>query len=414
MLALFKRARSEYPRQFWLVFWGMLISSVGGSMIWPFLMVYVSERLHLPMTATASLMTLSSISGLIASFIAGPIVDRLGRKWVMVISLVMNAAGYAFMSNADTLLVFAVLMVVNGVFNPLYRIGVDAMVADMIPHEKRPDAYSLTRMANNIGVAVGPAVGGFMAAISYGIAFYIAAAGLLVYGALILFFAVETMPAHSAAQRERHRTERFGGYGAILRDKPFMGFVVSFTFVTMAAATVWILLAVYTKQNFGIPESQYGFIPTTNALMVIFFQFAVTLVTKRFSPLPVIALGALFYTFATAGIVLGQGFWGFWLCMVILTVGELILMPTASTYVAGLAPADKRGRYMGLFGLTWNVSMGIGPLIGGILSDNLGPVSIWYGAAAFGALSVLGFLLLARRSRRPALQPSLEPPVSAV
>ncbi|MCL4505726.1 MAG: MFS transporter [Chloroflexi bacterium] len=410
MLALIGRARSEYPRQFWLVFWGMLISSVGGSMIWPFLMVYVSGRLRLPMTAAASLMTLSAISGLVASFIAGPIVDRLGRKWVMVISLVMNAAGYAFMSHADTLLVFAILMIVNGIFNPLYRIGVDAMVADMIPHEKRPDAYSLTRMANNIGVAVGPAVGGFMAAISYSIAFYIAAAGLLVYGALITFFAIETMPAHS----EHHHTERLGGYGAILRDTPFIGFVASFTFVTMAAAMVWILLAVYTKQNFGVPESQYGFIPTTNALMVIFFQFAVTLVTKRFSPLPMIALGAFFYTVATAGIVLGQGFWGFWLCMVILTVGEMIMQPTASTYVAGLAPADKRGRYMGLFGLTWNVSMGIGPLFGGILSDNLGPVAIWYGGAVFGAISVLGFLLLAWRGRRPALQPSLEPPVSAV
>ena len=123
MLAIIHRARAEYPRQFWLVFWGMLISAVGGSMIWPFLMVYVSERLNLPMTATASLMTLSAATGLVASFIAGPIVDRLGRKWIMVISLILNALGYVFMSQAQTLPQFAVLMAINGIVNPLYRIG---------------------------------------------------------------------------------------------------------------------------------------------------------------------------------------------------------------------------------------------------------------------------------------------------
>jgi MFS family permease len=368
----------------------------------------VSGKLRLDMTSTASLMTLSAGSGLIASFIAGPIVDRMGRKWVMVISLLLNGVSYVFMSEASTFLHFAVLMTLNGIFNPLYRIGVDAMIADLIPAEKRADAYSLTRMAHNIGVAVGPAVGGYMASISYGIAFDLAAVSLFIYGLLIIFVTVETMPKRGAV--EIQHIERAGGYGSILRDRPFIGFVISTTFMTMAAAMVWMLLAVYTKQNYGISESQYGFIPTTNALIVIFFQFAVTLVTKRFSPLPMVALGAFFYTIATGGIVLAQGFWGFWLCMVVLSVGELIMQPTASTYVAGLAPADKRGRYMSLYGLTWNIASGIGPVLGGMLNDNLGPVSIWYGGAAFGAISVIGFILLALQHKsdtRPARQAQL-------
>ncbi len=404
MLAVFKRARTEYPRQFWLVLSGMMISSIGGSMIWPFLMVYVSGKLRLDMTATASLMTLSAVSGLIASFVAGPIVDRLGRKWVMVISLILNAVSYVFMSEASTYVHFAVLMTLNGVFNPLYRIGVDAMIADLIPTEKRADAYSLIRMAHNIGVAVGPAIGGYMASISYGIAFDLAALSLFIYGVLIIFFTVETMP--KLAPHEKHPVERAGGYGSVLRDSPFMGFVVSTTFMTIAAAIMWILLAVYTKQNFGISEREYGFIPTTNALMVIFFQFAVTLFTKRFPPLWMVALGAFFYTIGTGGVILAQGFWGFWTCMVVLSVGELIMQPTASTYVAGLAPADKRGRYMSLYGLTWNIASGIGPVIGGMLNDNLGPISIWYGGAVFGVISVIGYIVLAMRHKTNQLPES--------
>jgi MFS family permease len=393
MLSVIHRARAEYPSQFWLVFWGMLISAVGGSMIWPFLMVYVSERLSLPMTATASLMTLSAITGLVASFIAGPIVDRFGRKWIMVISLVLNALGYVFMSQAQTLPEFAVLMAINGVVNPLYRIGLDSMIADLIPSNKRPDAYSLTRMANNIGVAVGPAAGGFIATISYAIAFYIAAGGLAIFGILIALFAIETLPPHDASAPVQAR-ERFGGYGSILRDTPFMGFVISFTLVMVAASLVWVLLSVYVKQNFGIPESEYGFIASTNALMVIFFQYAVTQVTKRRPPLQMVALGAVFYAIATTGMAFGQGFWAFWLCMVILTCGELIIMPTSSTYIANLAPTAKRGRYMSLFGLTWNVASGIGPIFGGMLNDSLGPQFIWYGGGVAGLIAVAGFLVL--------------------
>lgn len=66
--------------------------------------------------------------------------------------------------------------------------------------------------------------------------------------------------------------------------------------------------------------------------------------------------------------------------MVIMTTGELLLVRTSSTYVANLAPADKRGRYMSIYGLTWGVSSGVGPLVGGMLSDNIGPKAPWQAA----------------------------------
>ena len=85
--------------------------------------------------------------------------------------------------------------------------------------------------------------------------------------------------------------------------------------------------------------------------------------------------------------------------MVVMTLGELILAPTSSTYVANLAPVDMRGRYMSLFGLSWPIGAGIGPLFGGILNDTLGPRSTWFGGLAVGLVSAAIFLLLSRRSR---------------
>jgi MFS family permease len=393
----------QYPRQFWLLFWGMLISTLGASMIWPFLMIYVSEQLELPLVTVTSLMTIQATMGLISSFIAGPVTDRVGRKWVMVLSLSVNGMGYLFLSQAHSLPAFAVLMGLNGAFNPLYRVAADAMMADLVPPEKRIDAYSLLRTSNNMGVALGPAIGGLIAAISYNIAFYIAAAGLITFSLLIAFFARETLPdrSHSAPPRR----EKFGGYGRILKDRPFMSFAFTMVLTQMCAVMIFLLLGVYAKQNFQIKESLYGLIPTTNALMVVLFQMSVTRVTKRYPPLFVLATGSLFYAIGVGSVALGHGFWGFWLSMVILTVGELIIAPTASTYTANSAPPDMRGRYMSIFALTWGAAAGIGPLLGGYLNDNLGPVYIWLGGLVIGIISTSLFLLLARRNSRIAQAP---------
>ncbi|HIE56887.1 MAG TPA: MFS transporter [Anaerolineales bacterium] len=117
---------AAYPRQFWLMFFGMFISTVGASMIWPFLLVYVSGKLNRPLGTVASLLTINAAISLGAAFIAGPITDRFGRKWVLVISLIGNGMVYLLLGQAVTLLHFAVLMVFWGLFSPLYRVGGDA------------------------------------------------------------------------------------------------------------------------------------------------------------------------------------------------------------------------------------------------------------------------------------------------
>ena len=345
-------------------------------------------------------MTLNSVFGLVASFLVGPVIDRFGRKWVMVISLLINGLTYLFLSNAAGLPTFAVLMALSGAANPLYRMGGDAMVADLIPPEKRPDAYALLRMSNNIGVALGPAIGGFLAATSYSLAFYMAAIGMSAYGLLLAFFALETLPKFDTQKTGiKKPDEKFGGYLTILRDTHFITFAFAYTLVIICASLVWVVLPVYAKENFGIPENIYGFIPTTNALMVVTLQVAVTQITKRYATLPVLTLGATFYMIAVGGMTFSSGFWGFWILMVVMTIGELILVPTASTYAANLAPADKRGRYMSIFGLSWRIAIGTGPILGGVLNDNLGPKAIWVGGGLIGLLSVVTFLILMKRAK---------------
>ncbi len=406
MQKLFRLNFADYPRQFWLLFWGMLISFAGVSMIWPYLMIYVSARLALPMTATASLMTINATAGLLATFIAGPITDRAGRKGTMVVGLMVTGVSYLAMIFADSMIEFIILMLVRGLANPLYRVGADAMIADIIPQGKRADAYALSRLSKNIGIAIGPAVGGFVTATSYNIAFVFAMIGLVAFGLVTALLLKETLDK-SAIQESQTSSWQFAGFGTILRDRTFLVFAGAFTLTQICASIMWVLLAVYGKDNFNIPESQYGFIPMTNALMVVVLQVYITQKTKHRPSLWMQSLGAIIYALGVGSIAFGDSFWDFWISIIVMTFGEMILVPMATTYVADLAPADMRGRYMSVFSLAWDVATGIGPVVGGVLNDQISPRAIWYGGGLIGLLGAMWFVSQALRGK-PALEEELQ------
>src|SRR3990170_2049885 len=105
---------NEYPRQYWLMIAGIVISTAGGSMIWPFLLIYASGKLELPLSLVATLISINAGTGLLASFIAGTLADRIGRKVVMVISLALNGVAYFFLMRAETYPQFVILMIFIG------------------------------------------------------------------------------------------------------------------------------------------------------------------------------------------------------------------------------------------------------------------------------------------------------------
>ncbi|HNK64025.1 MAG TPA: MFS transporter [Anaerolineales bacterium] len=399
----FKLLYNRYPRQFWLMILGIVISTAGGSMIWPFMLIYAGGKLGLPLSAVASLISINAGVGLFASFLAGTLADRIGRKAVMVVSLAMIAVAYFFLVQAETYVQFALLMGLVGLSNPLYQVGADAMLADMIPSAQRTDAYAINRIANNAAFGIGPAIGGFLASTSYNLAFYGASAGFLIYSVIWFLFAHETLgkaineesiSALADPVSAEDEAAQPDGYGRVFKDKRYMAFVALVGLGLIAPSILWILMPVYAKTNFGVPEALYGWIPTTNAAMCVFIQYAVTNVTRKYDTLPVVGAGMFIYAIGVGSVALMTGFSGFWLSMVILTFGELTIVPTASKYVADIAPADLRGRYMSLYWFGWGAARTLAPLIGGYLNDNISPRAIWVGGLVIGLTSTLGLFLL--------------------
>ena len=395
LIQSFKTFYHQYPRQYWLMITGIVISTAGGSMILPFLVIYAGNKLNMPLSTVAALISINAGTGLISSFIAGTLADKIGRKAVMVFSLAVNGIAYLLLIGAENYLQFAGLMMMIGASNPLYQVGADAMLADMIPSEQRTDAYAITRIANNAAFAVGPAMGGFLATRSYNLAFYGASIGFITYSLLLFFQARETLvvAGQPASSARLTRQDVFQSYSRVFQNRSFIIFVGLVSLGLIAPTMLWILMPVYAKTNFGIPEALYGWIPTTNAIMCVFIQYFVTHITRRYNTLPVVGVGILIYALGTGSVALMSHFWGFWLSMVVLTFGELTVVPTASKYVADIAPADLRGRYMSIHWLGWGLARTLSPIIGGALNDNISPHAIWIGGLLIGLTSVFGIFL---------------------
>lgn len=391
------KARS-YPRTFWVLFYGLFINRISSSLVWPFLTLYMHDTLGIPLTVTALLITLQSFSGLISTIYVSPFMDRVGRKGLMIVGLFATSATLVLMSSTRALPVWIVLIALYGAVGQVFNVGSNAMVADLVEPERRTQAYALIRTSSNLGIAIGPAIGGLLiSAFSFEVTFYITAAVNVTIAFIALYVLPETIPQRQSYQEQ----QASGGFWVILKDRLFISTWGLFVLSLSAPTLVFSLLLIYTKTNFGMPESQYSLLITTNAAMVVLFQFAVTRLTQRFRPFPVMTVGAIFYALGVGSVALGSSFWAFWGSMIVITTGELLITPTITGLIANIAPTDQRARYLGVLSMSYPLASGTAPVIGGFLGDTIAPRATWVGGMVLTSLAVIGFYRLAQRRLFP-------------
>ena len=383
------RNQNRYPLQFWMLIIGSFINSVGSSMIWPFIIIFFRNQLNISMLQASSLLTIKSGVSILSALIAGSLADRFGRKHIMVFSLISAGLIYFLYIPKHSFLIYATLMALSGLVEPMYRVGATAMVADMLPEESRTGGYALQRMVTNLGLTIGPVVSGILILKSYALMFSISAICLIVFGLFIYFLINETLVT-TAEETEVETHKGKENYITILNDKPFMLFWSSLFFTMACSVPVFVNLTAYANENFAIPESQLGLLLTTNALMVIVFQFSVTRITEKHDPKRILTIGGILYALGTGSIILGSTLWAFIISMVIVTLGELIYMPTSTTMAANMAPVHMRGRYMSVYNLAIELAVGIGPMIAGYLNDFMFPKAMWIGCMVLALMAIPG------------------------
>jgi MFS family permease len=363
---------------------GALANAIGNGLAYPFLFIYLHNVRDIDLATAGLIVGTNSAVGLVAGPLVGTLVDRVGGRLTLAVSLWLMAVGYGGFVFVDDpwhgFLASAVAGAGNGGFWP----SQSSLIAGLTPRHQRHQAFAMQRVMMNLGIGLGGLAGGLIAttsdASSFTILFLGDAATFVVYSAFLT-----RVPQPPRAQRESARP---AGYGEVLRNRVFVG-VVGLNFVFIAAGMAQLeTLPVYAKNEAGVAERGIGVLFFLNTLVIVLAQLPVARVLEGHRRMRTLAaLGVVWAAALVIVPIAGTGLNGFAAAALlavtfcVIAVGECLHGTVQAPLVSDLADHALIGRYMAASAFSWGVGFTVGPAIGGIVLDH-SPHLLWPAAAA--------------------------------
>lgn len=413
MLRFLRSLDPKLPRTVQTLQVGGLVSALGNGMLIPFLLIYLHNVRGIGLGVAGLIVGANAIVGVVAGPVAGTLVDRVGGRRVLALSLVVLCVGYgAFVLVREPWHGF-LAAVVTGAGNGLFWPAQSTLLASLSPPERRHATFAMQRVTMNLGIGIGALVGGLIADAdrpgTFTVLFLLDAATFLVYLSVLLAAVPEVPPAGGSG--------RPGSYAQVLRHRAFVGVVALNTLFIFAGMSGFELLPVFAKNEAGVSEGAIGVIFFVNTVVIVLTQLPIAKLSEGHRRMRMLALlGVLWAACWVAVSIVGGSFDGrvaallLGVVMAVFAIGECIHGAVQAPLVSDLAEPRLLGRYMALSALSWQLGFALGPAVGGFLLSvtPLGTWLVWAGLCVLGAaLSIaLERAIPAGIRRTPAAQPA--------
>jgi len=380
-----------FKPEIWIATAVFMLTVMGLSISMPFLALYLNQQRGLPMSLVGTIFLVGGLSSMVTGMAGGLLSDRLGRRYLILSSMGISAFLYMGLAalvgvSAPVWAIAVIYIAGRSVQWALWPI-LSALITDIAPKNRLTRAYGLLRVGGNVGWAVGPALGGYLATfVPYAYLFGVAALTSLIT-LWISWLSFKKLPVGEVEEL------RFSSVSSLAADHTFLLFTVFSLLIFIVVGQLTSTLSVFTVDRLGFSTVQYGLLLTLNGLIVVAFQYPVTVGIERMGQSKSLIFGSLLYGlgYLSLGWV-GSFGWALG-AMAIITCGEILFSPTSLAVVGALAPKELRGSYMGFFGVSQTLGISLGPLVGGILLDSFpNDARFVWGPIAFAALAAaLGF-----------------------
>lgn len=389
-----------YPLPFWVLMTGTFIDRLGTNLIMPFLAIYVVQRFDAKITQVGLIYTIFAISSGVGNFLAGALADRFGRRLTLILGLVCAATARIALGLANNFTSLYIAAAFAGLFGAIGWPAQLAMTADLLGPQKRANGFSIQRVVINSTFALGPLAGGFLGPRIGYLPLFVADAITSYFVALIVFSKLpETQPPKGQDSQGENFSQTLAGYKRVLQDSTFVAFILISILTVTAYMQMSTTLSVYLIKFQHMSESFFGALVMLNALMVVFLQFSISSWASK-QPLTLIMMGgAVFYLIGFGSYGLSPSVPLFVVAMILITLGEMLVIPTGQALTALLAPADMRARYVATERMNWIVAQSLGPLGAASIMNHFDPRWVWYGCSIVCAISIIGFYWLHLHSR---------------
>ncbi|MGB6873021.1 MAG: MFS transporter [Dehalococcoidia bacterium] len=395
----FRNVFHRFEPELWVVTVTQFFIAIGFSICIPFLSLHLYQDRGLSMIQVGMILLVAGLCSAISQALGGVLSDRFGRRPILLIATLVSVFSFSglavLIGISAPVWAIAIIYIAGRSILTTTRPVLSAMVADFTSKERLTEAYGILRIGANMGWAAGPAIGGYLATfLPYGWLFGIAPLTCGIVSLIIFFFIRESS----------HGTSKGAGFRSMLtiaNDRPFLAFAVISILLFIVMGQMISTLSIFAVDMLGFSKAQFGLLLTLNGLIVIFFQYPMTLALKRIAKFRALILGSLLYAFGYLSLGWITQFGWALAAMAVITGGEIIHAPVSLSVIGELSPEDQRGRYMGLFGLSQTIGMAIGPLLGGVLIDAF-PFNlelVWAPIALIALIAAVGYYWWGRRFR---------------
>jgi MFS family permease len=386
----------RFDAQVWVIFVVAVVAAFGFGVVFPFIAIYLAQSgnhgLALGDFATGIIMMSYMAIGTVFMIIGGAWADKFGRKRIMVISTLGEAVLLCMYSVVGEFWGFLAIALAEGAIGSLYQPAASAMMADMVPPEKRPEAFSLLRIGFNSGTAIGPLVGGvLMFMMDFRTMFIIAGICVGIAGIVIILRTRETLNIKPGEEFQ------YKDIRTAAKDRVFVGFCILIAVTFFGYAQTISSLPNYATADLGVKTALYSIVFAVNGGMVVLLQIPVTWLAVKARRSTAMGLGQAFMAVGLGLVFFVGDLLGVVMAMIVFTTGELIHSAVFSTVVADMAPEKLRGTYMGVSGLAFGVGDALGMFFGMALLGLL-PVRgfTWIVIMAIGIPVAIGYFALRR------------------
>jgi predicted MFS family arabinose efflux permease len=391
------RGLEGLPREVWLLFATNLINRAG-MMVLPFLIVYLTRELRFSAGQAGLAFALYGAAAIVAGPVSGRLSDKIGALPIMRASLLLSGSVLILFPLARTRPAVYAVTLVWAACAELFRPASLAAITHVVLPDQRKAAYALNRLAINLGMSIGPALGGFLAAVSFRAMFAVDAATTLAAG-LVLCLTNWRSPTRATGSE----TDEIVGVAdarGILRDHRLVVFLAATFLVGIVFYQHESALPLYMVQYLNLSPAFYGTLFTINTLLIVALEVPINRATADWPNAWALFAGCALFAigFGALGIVTTAT--GILVTVVLWTFGEMMLFPAMAAHLGEVAPRDRRGAYMGAYSMALSLALTLGPWLGTQLLARRGPTGVWSVMFALGALAA-GLMVYAAPHRRP-------------
>ncbi|MEU0335714.1 MFS transporter [Streptomyces sp. NPDC006193] len=392
---------SGLPRAFWWLWTSTLVNRLG-AFVATFMALYLTLDRGYSASYAGLVASLHGLGGVVSSLAGGVMADRLGRRPTLLLAQTATAASVALLGFVTDPVAIAAVAFLVGMASNASRPAVQAMMADIVRPEDRVRAFSLNYWAINLGFAVSSMAAGFIAEVSYRAGFLIEAGMTLACAVVVFAKLPESRPTPAARRAEAHV-----GLGTVLRDGRYMA-VVGLSFLVALVFQQGSAGLPVAMGRAGFSPADYGLAVAVNGVLIVALQIPVTRFIEHRDPRTLLVASSLLAGYGFGLTAFAGSVGAFMLTVCVWTLAEIVSAPTQTGLVVRLSPVHGRGRYQGVYTLSWSVAALVAPLMSGVVIDRLGAGWLWGMCAVVGTAAGLGYGALMRRlpAERPAPAPA--------